>query len=79
MIRVLVVEDHKRTRARLQALLGTVDVQVVGVAADGAEAIAVASRTHPPISGSVWPTGPRLPAGRAATAWPTMTANRSRR
>jgi DNA-binding NarL/FixJ family response regulator len=50
MIRALVVEDHKRTRARLRALLATADdIQVVGVAADGAEAIAVASRTHPQV------------------------------
>jgi chemotaxis response regulator CheB len=34
MIRVLVVEDHKRMRARLHALLATADdIQVAGVAA----------------------------------------------
>jgi two-component system, NarL family, response regulator LiaR len=50
MIRVLVVEDHKRMRARLRALLDTADdIQVADVAANGAEAIAVASHTHPQV------------------------------
>jgi DNA-binding NarL/FixJ family response regulator len=50
MIRVLVVDDHLRLRAGLQALLDTAgDIQVVGVAGDGAEAIAVAARTRPEV------------------------------
>jgi DNA-binding NarL/FixJ family response regulator len=50
MIRVLVVDDHKRMRAGLRALLATAeDVEVVGAAADGAEALALAARTHPEV------------------------------
>jgi DNA-binding NarL/FixJ family response regulator len=50
MIRVLVVDDHKRMRAGLRALLATAeDIEIVGAAADGAEALALAARTHPDV------------------------------
>jgi DNA-binding NarL/FixJ family response regulator len=50
MIRVLLVDDHKLVRAGLQSLLATVeDIQVVGVAADGREAIGVATDTGPEV------------------------------
>lgn len=50
MIRVLIVDDHKRTRAGLRALLTSApDLEVVGVAADGDEAIVVAARTRPEV------------------------------
>ena len=48
MIRVLVVEDHALVRAGLEELLsGAEDIEVVGVAADGAEAIAVVGDAKP--------------------------------
>jgi DNA-binding NarL/FixJ family response regulator len=50
MIRVLLVDDHRLVRAGLRALLATVDdIEVVGVAADGAEALLVASGTSPDV------------------------------
>lgn len=50
MIRVLLVDDHQPVRAGLQSLLATVDdIQVVGEAADGDEAIGVASDTDPEV------------------------------
>jgi DNA-binding NarL/FixJ family response regulator len=50
MIRVLIVDDHPRTRAGLRALLSSAeDMQVVGTAADGAEAITQATRTRPDV------------------------------
>ncbi len=48
MIRVLVVEDHALVRAGLEELLsGAEDIEVVGVAADGAEAISVVGDAQP--------------------------------
>ena len=48
MIRVLLAEDHRLVRAGLERLLATVpDIQVVGGAADGAEAIELAAETRP--------------------------------
>jgi DNA-binding NarL/FixJ family response regulator len=50
MIKVLLVDDHRLVRAGLRALLATVDdIEVVGVAADGAEALLVASGTSPDV------------------------------
>ena len=49
-IRVLVVDDHKVVRAGLETLLGSADdIEVVGSAADGAEAIETARRTNPAV------------------------------
>lgn len=45
MIRVLLVDDHRLVRAGLTSLLGAAtDVEVVGQAADGAQAIEVAAK-----------------------------------
>jgi DNA-binding NarL/FixJ family response regulator len=50
MIRVMLVDDHQPVRAGLQLLLATVDdIQVVGEATDGDEAIGVASDTDPEV------------------------------
>jgi DNA-binding NarL/FixJ family response regulator len=50
MIRVLLVDDHTVVRAGLEELLsGVEDIEVVGSASDGAEAIAMASRERPDV------------------------------
>jgi DNA-binding NarL/FixJ family response regulator len=50
MIRVLLAEDHNLVRAGLADLLGNVpDFQVVGAAADGAEAVALAAERRPQV------------------------------
>ncbi|HET7555588.1 MAG TPA: response regulator transcription factor, partial [Gaiellaceae bacterium] len=50
MIRVLLAEDHGLVRAGLERLLATADdVDVVGGAADGAEAIELALRLRPDV------------------------------
>ena len=50
MIRVLLAEDHNLVRAGLSDLLENVaDFEVVGAAADGAEAIALASERRPDV------------------------------
>lgn len=50
MIRVMLVDDHQPVRAGLQSLLATVDdIQVVGEATDGTEAICVACDTGPEV------------------------------
>lgn len=50
MIRVLVVDDHRLVRAGLISLLASADdVEVVGEAADGGEAVTVAAATHPDV------------------------------
>ena len=50
MIRVLLVEDHGLVRAGLERLLSRVeDVEVVGGAADGAEAIRLVADTNPDV------------------------------
>ena len=47
-IRVLIVDDHEIVRKGIRALLGTKrDIQVIGEACDGAEAVAQA-QTHSP-------------------------------
>ncbi|MGH3506878.1 MAG: response regulator [Nocardioidaceae bacterium] len=50
MIRVVVVDDHAIVRHGLQQLLdGVDDIQVVGSAADGAEAVVVVGETRPDV------------------------------
>jgi len=50
MIRVLIVDDHAIVRKGIRALLATErDIQVVGEAGDGAEAIAQAQALHPDV------------------------------
>jgi len=50
MIRVLVVDDHQLVRAGLVSLLeGTDEFEVVGQAADGAEAVELAADTAPDV------------------------------
>jgi DNA-binding NarL/FixJ family response regulator len=50
VIRVLLAEDHGMVRAGLERLLATVaDIEVVGGAADGAEAIELAAETRPDV------------------------------
>ena len=50
MIRVMLAEDHSVVRAGLVQLLeGAQDVEVVGAAADGAEAVAMAEAEHPDV------------------------------
>jgi DNA-binding NarL/FixJ family response regulator len=50
VIRVLLAEDHSLVRAGLERLLATADdVEVVGGAADGAEAIELAGRLRPDV------------------------------
>jgi DNA-binding NarL/FixJ family response regulator len=50
VIRVLLAEDHGLVRAGLERLLATVDdLEVVGGAADGAEAVELAKQTHPDV------------------------------
>ncbi len=49
-IRVLIVDDHAIVRKGIRALLATEkDIQVVGEASDGAEAIAQANSLHPDV------------------------------
>jgi DNA-binding NarL/FixJ family response regulator len=50
LIRVLLAEDHGIVRAGLEDLLANVeDVEVVGAAADGAEAVALAAEHRPDV------------------------------
>jgi DNA-binding NarL/FixJ family response regulator len=50
LIRVVVADDHTVVRAGIKAVLHTAkDIDVVGEAKDGAEAIAVAQRFHPDV------------------------------
>jgi DNA-binding NarL/FixJ family response regulator len=50
MIRVLLADDHQLVRSGLAALLaGTEDIEVVGTAADGAEAVEMARHTLPDV------------------------------
>ncbi len=50
MIRVLLAEDHSLVRAGLERLLATADdIEVVGGAADGAEAVTLAAETSPDV------------------------------
>jgi NarL family two-component system response regulator LiaR len=49
-IRVLIVDDHAIVRKGIRALLATEpDIQVIGEASDGAEAIALAQALHPDV------------------------------
>src|ERR1700710_1631928 len=48
MIKVLLADDHQLVRSGLAALLaGTEDIEVVGTAANGAEAVEIARATNP--------------------------------
>ncbi len=50
LIRVVLVDDHTVVRAGLKAVLGTAkDIDVVGEARDGREAIALVDRFHPDV------------------------------
>ena len=50
MIRVLVVDDHAVVRGGLEQLLGTApDIELVGLASDGAEAVAKAGELRPDV------------------------------
>jgi DNA-binding NarL/FixJ family response regulator len=50
MIRVLLADDHQLVRSGLAALLaGTEDIEVVGTAANGAEAVDLVERTEPDV------------------------------
>jgi DNA-binding NarL/FixJ family response regulator len=50
VIRVLLAEDHKLVRDGLEKLLATApDIEVVGSASDGAEAIELAAKTSPDV------------------------------
>ena len=50
MIRLLIADDHGIVREGLERLFATVpDVEVVGTAADGREAVALAGRTVPDV------------------------------
>jgi DNA-binding NarL/FixJ family response regulator len=50
VIRVLLAEDHSLVRAGLERLLATApDIEVVGGAADGLEAVALAAETRPDV------------------------------
>jgi DNA-binding NarL/FixJ family response regulator len=50
MIRVLLAEDHPVVRAGLEALLGSAeDVELVGAAADGEEAVELAAAREPEV------------------------------
>ncbi|MEU4294666.1 response regulator transcription factor [Kribbella sp. NPDC026596] len=50
MIRVLIVDDHAIVRTGLSQLLGTADdIELVGAAGDGAEAVAMAAELRPDV------------------------------
>lgn len=50
MIRVLLADDHGLVRAGLRSLLATADdIEVVGEAADGAQALDLVAATHPEV------------------------------
>jgi len=50
MIRVLLVDDHRLVRSGLTSLLGTAaDIEVVGEAADGAQAVSVVLELEPDV------------------------------
>ena len=50
MIRVLLAEDHTLVRAGLERLLATAgDIEVVGAAANGREAVELSAATHPDV------------------------------
>lgn len=50
MIRVLIVDDHAMVRTGLQQLLSSAsDIEVVGLAANGSEAIEAAANTQPDV------------------------------
>ena len=49
-IRVVLADDHAVVRAGLRAVLGAVrDIEVVGEAADGVQAVALAEKLHPDV------------------------------
>jgi DNA-binding NarL/FixJ family response regulator len=48
-VRVLIVDDHPSFRASARKLLESEGYEVVGEAADGAEALAAAAKLHPDV------------------------------
>ena len=78
-IRVVLVDDHAVVRSGLAQLLGsTDDIEVVGQAGDGTEALAVVSETQPdvvvmdlqmrPSTRARWGTSSRTPTPRRSSA-----------
>jgi DNA-binding NarL/FixJ family response regulator len=51
MIRLLIADDHTLVRESLAQILGyEEDIEIIGLARDGAEAIAMATRLHPDVA-----------------------------
>jgi len=51
MIRIVIADDHQVVRSGLEQLIGTFeDVELVGVACDGEEAVRICEETHPDIT-----------------------------
>ncbi len=95
VIRVLVADDQRVVREGLGTLLGLIDgIEVVGTAADGDEAVALAVLTRPDVATSPKTSAPMAsvmrsnasPAGRpsstrpsSSTSWtPSRPARRAR-
>jgi DNA-binding NarL/FixJ family response regulator len=76
VIRVLIADDHQVVRSGLEQLLATADdIELVGMAADGAEAITLASELEPDIvlMDLSMPGTDGIEATRAITAASTTT------
>jgi DNA-binding NarL/FixJ family response regulator len=76
VIRVLIADDHQVVRSGLEQLLATADdIELVGMAADGAEAITLASELEPDIvlMDLSMPGTDGIEATRALTAASTTT------